>query len=175
LVIHFARLCLCSTWKNSSTQRHDCYHPRASCIREANSSRVNQPSTTRTSSHLPLFSFCSISLDTRQLRRPSTRKRLHRLHSTLSNIVEASLEVGLNQLLYERSRSSSSGHTPGNLCSAMGAGRSRSAMCVMVGGRERTMESVTGVNIRMKVHSDGGIGFSESHSNKSCEVLLREL
>jgi hypothetical protein len=178
LVIHLTRSCLYSTWKNSSTQRHDCHW--TSCIAEGNPSTYNpyswiQPSTTCTSSHLPLFSLCSISLDTRQSRRPSTRKQLHRLHSTLSNIFEASLEVGLSQLLYERSRSSSSGHTAGNLFSAMGAGRFRSAICVMVGGRERTIESVMGVEIRMKVLSDGGIGFSESHSNKSCEVLLCEL
>jgi hypothetical protein len=57
----------------------------------------------------------------------------------------------------------------------MGVGRFRSAMCVMVGGRDRTIELAMEVDIIMKVHSDDGIGFSESQSDKSCEVLLSEL
>lgn len=48
-------------------------------------------------------------------------------------------------------------------------------MCVMVGGRERMVETAIGVDTKMKVRSDGGIAFSESQSDKSCEVLLCEL
>jgi len=57
----------------------------------------------------------------------------------------------------------------------MDAGRFRSAMCVMVGGRERTTELAMEVDIRMKVHSEGGMGFSESQSDESCEMLRSEL
>lgn len=130
------------------------------------------PPTTCTSSYLPLFSFCSISQVTKHSRKPSTRKQFQRLHSTLAR---ASLDVEFSQVLYERSRTSSNGHIPGNLCSAMGAGRFKSAMCVMVGGRERTTEIDMGADIRIKVHSDGGMGLSESQSDKSCEELPSDL
>lgn len=126
--------------------------------------------TTSTSSHLPLFSLITIALDMWHSRSPRTLKRFHRLHSTLSNIFSA-LSAFTSHLLYDKSRTASSGHVPGNLWTDIGVGRLISAIFVMVGGRLRREEVGRRVDIRMNVERGSGVYWS-SESQDSVTLLI---